>query len=165
MRESVAAEFALPDEAATAELGAAIAAALPGDCAGLRILLSGELGAGKSSLARAVLRGLGHRGPVPSPTYTLIEPYETSRGAVYHVDLYRIADPDELEFLGFAELGHGLSLIEWPERVPGLEAQSDLEVALAYDGPGRRAALRALSDRGRALLARVRVEASGLVSS
>ncbi len=147
---------ALPDEAATAALGAALARALPAEPGGLLILLQGELGAGKSTLARALLRALGHEGPVPSPTYTLVEPYELAagrRGMVYHVDLYRVAAADELDYLGWDELSDGLLLVEWPERAPALFAQADLTVSLAYDGAGRRVALTAGSNRGAALLA------------
>ena len=146
---------ALPDEAATDHLGRQIAAALPDDAAGLVILLSGELGAGKSTLARAILRSLGHSGAVPSPTYTLIEPYELGSRLIYHVDLYRISSEDELEFLGWSDLADGLRIIEWPERVPGLARLADLRVRLDYEGAGRRADLTGLSDRGTELLARI----------
>ena len=146
---------ALPDEAATDDLGRQIAAALPDDAAGLVILLSGELGAGKSTLARAIIRALGHSGAVPSPTYTLIEPYELGSRLIYHVDLYRISSEDELEFLGWSDLADGLRIIEWPERVPGLARLADLRVRLDYEGAGRRADLTGLSDRGTELLARI----------
>lgn len=143
----------LPDEAATAALGRALAAALPADAGGLLILLKGELGAGKSTLARALLRALGHEGPVPSPTYTLVEPYELETLSVFHVDLYRVASPDELEYLGWDELSDGLLLVEWPERAPALFDSADLVVSLTYDGAGRRATLAPGSERGAALLA------------
>jgi tRNA threonylcarbamoyladenosine biosynthesis protein TsaE len=143
----------LADEAATERLASALAAALPDDPAGVIILLQGELGAGKSTLARGMLRALGHEGAVPSPTYTLVEPYSFSEFTVYHIDLYRISSADELEFLGWSDLGDGLRLIEWPERVPDLSSRADLRVRLKYDGAGRLAALEALSERGRAILA------------
>lgn len=142
----------LPDEAATAALGRALADALPPDIGGWMVLLSGELGAGKSALARAVLRALGHTGSVPSPTYTLVEPYEVRQGTVYHIDLYRIRDPGELEFLGWSDLRDGLVLVEWPERAPALAAEADLEIRLDYAGFGRRAELFGLSARGRRLV-------------
>jgi len=144
--------FALPDSAATASLGAALAAALPVNPRGWLILLRGELGSGKSTLARALLGALGHGGSVPSPTYTLVEPYEFTEFSVYHIDLYRIADPEELDFLGWSELEDGLRLIEWPERIPGLTKQADLLVSLSYDGPGRAAELSGLSERGTLML-------------
>lgn len=145
-------ELALPDPAATGALAAALARALPENPAGWLILLEGELGSGKSTFARAMLRSLGHDGPVPSPTYTLVEPYEFSGFDVYHIDLYRIADEGELHFLAFDELDAGLRLIEWPERIPALYATADLVVRLQYDGDGRRASLDARSDRAKQAL-------------
>ena len=128
----------LADEAATDLVAQRLAAALPKTIDGLTILLQGELGAGKSTFARALLRALGHSGTVPSPTYTLIEPYRLARGDVYHIDLYRIADEEELYFLGFDELEAGLRLIEWPERAPSLLASADLLLEFSYQGTGRR---------------------------
>ena len=92
---------------------------------------------------------------MPSPTYTLVEPYETARGMIYHVDLYRVASPEELHYLGWSELDDGLRLVEWPDRAPGLAAQADLRVSLSYSGQGRTARLEALSDRGGELLQRL----------
>jgi len=154
-------EFSLPDEAATIELGQLVARELPADASGWLILLAGELGAGKSTFARALIRALGHDGSVPSPTYTLVEPYDLEQGSVYHVDLYRIASAEELEFLGWDELGSGLRLVEWPERVPSLFDAADLLLRLAYDGGGRRARLSAGTDRGAAWLARLPVATLG----
>lgn len=148
-------ERPLADESATIALGRQLAHALPAKSAGLMILLQGELGCGKSTLARALLGALGHVGPVPSPTYTLVEPYELACGSVYHVDLYRIASADELAFLGWDELADGLTLVEWPERVPALFEQADLAVRLRYAGNGRAATLEAATDRGAALLENV----------
>lgn len=138
----------LPNPAATEQFAQQLAAALPGNAAGWMILLQGELGAGKSSVARAMLHALGHVGTVPSPTYTLVEPYRLAQYSVYHIDLYRIASGDELEFLGWSDLHDGLMLVEWPERVTGLEKDADLRVALSYTGDGRTVELSALSDRG-----------------
>lgn len=154
MRESLTRSFVLTDEAATTRLGHRLARAFPDAPQDLVVLLQGELGAGKSTLARAVLRALGHEGAAPSPTYTLVEPYEIGGVKVYHIDLYRISSPEELEFLGWSEFDDGLRLIEWPERVAGLEDTADLSIALSYDGGGRRAVLSALSDRGAAILSR-----------
>jgi len=106
----------LADEAATDMFGRRLAARLaPGDV----VLLSGDLGAGKTALARGVLAGLGHGGEVPSPTFTLVQSYDLPgvRLPVWHVDLYRLEDPDEVEELGLDEiLADGVLLIEWPER-------------------------------------------------
>ncbi|MEQ9010410.1 MAG: tRNA (adenosine(37)-N6)-threonylcarbamoyltransferase complex ATPase subunit type 1 TsaE [Algiphilus sp.] len=134
----------LPDEAATQSLGAAIARAWPRPLGGV-IWLQGALGSGKTTLARAFLRALGVEGAVRSPTYTLVEPYETVHGAVLHMDCYRLSSPDELEFLGLRDSPPEttLWLIEWPERVArGLPAP-DLHVVLSNAGTGRQAALRA----------------------
>jgi tRNA threonylcarbamoyladenosine biosynthesis protein TsaE len=144
----------LPDEAATAALAARIARRLPADLAGWTLLLEGSLGTGKSTFARALLRSLGATGPVPSPTYTLVEPYRLATGTVYHVDLYRVASAEELRFLGWTDLDDGLKLVEWPDRAPGLENSADLRVCLEYEGTGRRATVEGLSTRGRQLAAR-----------
>jgi len=148
----------LPDAAATEALGKRLAAALPADAAGWMILLKGELGAGKSTLARSLLRSLGYHGTVPSPTYTLVEPYEIGDRLVYHIDLYRISGEGELPYLGWTDLRQGLMVVEWPERVPALAAQADLQIELEFGGNGRRAEVLALSDRGAGLplLQRVR---------
>lgn len=145
----------LPDAAATEALAGKIARALPDDFRGFTLLLEGELGAGKSTLARALIHGLGHAGAVPSPTYTLVEPYSLPGGPVYHVDLYRVADPDELAFLGWDELDDGLRIVEWPDRAPDLGRAADLRIRLRYAGDGRAAGIEALSARGQAVLAAV----------
>lgn len=137
----------LPDTAATGTLGRALAAALPQPLAGWMVLLEGELGSGKTTMARALLRALGHDGAVPSPTYTLVEPYELPRGKIYHIDLYRIIDEGDVPYLGFDEFGDGLRLIEWPERAPALCRAADLRIRLAYAGAGRRATIDCLTER------------------
>ena len=145
----------LPDESATEALAGRVAAELPADTAGWIVLLSGELGAGKSTFARALIRALGASGPVPSPTYTLVEPYTVPRGQVYHVDLYRVSGEEELRYLGWTELDDGLRLVEWPERAPGIAKRADLEVRLTYEGTGRDAEMIGLSQRGSALVAQL----------
>ena len=158
MRESLT--LPLADPAASEAFGAALAAALPAPRSGWLILLQGDLGAGKTTVVRALLRELGHAGTVPSPTYTLVEPYEVAGETVYHVDLYRIADAEELEFLGWTDLRDGLLLVEWPERAPAIAADADLTVRLRYaDTDGREAELRAHSARAEALLKRLEVNA------
>ena len=143
----------LADSAATERLAERLAAALPESVAGWTVLLAGELGAGKSTFARALIRAMGHEGPVPSPTYTLVEPYELPRAKVYHIDLYRIAAAEELRYLGFAETDDGLRLIEWPERVPAIAETADLYIALDYADAGRIATVAGLSSRGREVAA------------
>ena len=155
----------LRDERSTIALGAEIAAALPQIYLGWSILLQGELGAGKSTLARALLHALGYEGRVPSPTYTLVEPYRFPRGDIYHIDLYRVADVNELEFLGWTDFQAGLKLVEWPERVPFLRDEADLIVVLEYVDSGRSANLCALSDRGDTMLQRIAVAIAASVNS
>jgi len=136
----------LVDEDATRELGLQLASALtPG-----RILLRGDLGAGKTSLARSIVNGLGHLGRVKSPTYTLVEDYTQTRIPVRHWDLYRIADPEELDALGMcdAESQPHLMLVEWPERAGDWLRSFDLSIHLHYRGDGREAELRAGSETG-----------------
>jgi tRNA threonylcarbamoyladenosine biosynthesis protein TsaE len=132
----------LPDEAATERLGASLAAVLaPRDL----VALSGDLGAGKTCLARAVIAGLmGGPEEVPSPTFTLVQTYETPKGPLWHFDLYRLAAPDEVWELGFEEaLAEGMSLIEWPERLGRLLPPARLDLRLRFAGPsgGRHADL------------------------
>lgn len=131
----------LADDAATVAAGRHLAAALlrvrP---AGFVVYLEGDLGAGKTTFARGVLAGLGHDGRVPSPTYTLIEPYAAGGLTVQHIDLYRLQAPDEVAELGIAELAGPDSclLIEWPERGAGALPAADLTVSLGLHGAGRR---------------------------
>lgn len=143
----------LEDERATCRLAERFGELLPASTAGWTVLLAGELGAGKSTFARALLGALGHKGPVPSPTYTLVEPYETPKGSIYHIDLYRIVSEEELRYLGFAELDSGMKLIEWPERAADVAAQADVRILLDYQGTGRVAKLVGLSTRGAELVA------------
>lgn len=129
----------LPDLAATEALGRDLAARLgPGDL----VLLSGDLGAGKSSLARALIRTLldDPRLDVPSPTFSLVQPYETAGRAVIHADLYRLDDPREVEELGLLDDPDAIVLVEWPERAPRLSELAHLRVALSLDPAGGRRA-------------------------
>jgi len=142
----------LPDESATLALGAALA---PHVGPGLVVTLRGELGAGKTTLVRGLLRALGHAGRVKSPTYALVEVYEVSRLSLYHFDFYRFHDPSEWIDAGFRDVfnGQNICLIEWPERAGGQLPPADLEIALETKEPGRLATLAALSPRGERLLA------------
>jgi tRNA threonylcarbamoyladenosine biosynthesis protein TsaE len=154
----------LPDEAATLALGAALASALE---PGLSVHLRGDLGVGKTTLVRGVLRGLGHGGPVKSPTYTLVELYEVSRLVLHHFDFYRFQDPREWIDAGFRESFNGrtVSLIEWPEKAGGLLPPADVEIDLVSSGAGRSVSLQARSEQGQrclvSLAARLRSTSPG----
>ena len=141
----------IADEAGMEALGARIAPAL---VAGMVVFLRGELGAGKTTLVRGLLRGLGHTGAVKSPTYTLVEPYRVADRMIYHFDLYRLKDPEELEFLGVRDYlsGSGICLIEWPERGAGVLAGADLEFAIERSPDGRVVRVQAHTARGTAVL-------------
>jgi tRNA threonylcarbamoyladenosine biosynthesis protein TsaE len=140
-------DIKLPDPAATEALGHALAAgAQPG-----RVLhLRGDLGAGKTTLVRGLLRGLGHAGRVKSPTYTLVEPYELSSLHFYHFDFYRLKNQEEWEQAGFREYfnAHALCAVEWPERARDLLPRPDVEITLRFEGEARRALLDAYSSAG-----------------
>jgi tRNA threonylcarbamoyladenosine biosynthesis protein TsaE len=147
-------EWSLPDEAATTALGARVADVLDD---GLVLYLHGSLGAGKTSFARALLTALGVGERVKSPTYSLVEGYMARGRPAWHLDLYRIADPGELEWLGLDTLADpaALVLVEWPERGTGALPAADLELRLDYAEQGRHALLRAFTLRGEELLARL----------
>lgn len=144
----------LPDPLATDALAAEVACAIEG---GAVFHLHGDLGAGKSSFARALLQALGVSGRIKSPTYSLVESYPLTSGTAWHLDLYRIAAPDELEWLGLEALGEpdAVVLIEWPDRGTGAIPAADIDVHLAYEGHGRGARLTARTARGNALLQRL----------
>ena len=122
----------LTDEAATVAFGKALAKA----CNGRGLLtLSGNLGTGKTTLSRGLIQSYGHKGAVKSPTYTLVEPYEIGPLRIYHFDLYRMEDPEELEFIGLRDYlaEDALVIIEWPEKAAGVLPQADVEFTLDID--------------------------------
>ena len=144
----------LVDESSTDALGAHVAPLL---APGMVIFLSGHLGAGKTSLARAMLRALGFSGKVKSPTYTLVELYTVSRLNLYHFDFYRFKDPKEWRDAGFSEYFSGASvcLVEWPEKAAGLLPVADLDIAFEFAGDGRDLEIRAGTESGKACLNRL----------
>ena len=166
--------FRLPDAAATERAGWAVGYALEtilgpprtdaaaGMGGAVVIGLAGGLGAGKTTLARAALRALGVDGTVRSPTYTIAEPYETRIGSVWHLDLYRIADPEELEYVAIRDLvsESAACLVEWPERGGGALPELDCRLTIAPSDHGRRLRMEWSTVRGRAISSRALASAS-----
>lgn len=157
----------LADEEATVRLGAAIAAVLEDlpeglvkdFVEGLVIYLQGDLGMGKTTLCRGLLQALGHRGPVKSPTYTLVESYPLGALTLHHFDLYRLHDPEELEFMGIRDYfgPYTAALVEWPQRGGGHFPAADVEVELTLSGDGRVATIAPGSPRGQMLVDRLKI--------
>lgn len=146
----------LSDAEATERLGARLAERLPARAVAY---LHGDLGAGKSTLARALLRALGVTGTIRSPTYTLVEHYPLPTGGLaLHLDLYRIGDPGELEFLGLDPAEARLWLVEWPQRGQGALPAADLDIRLSLQGAGRQCVLEPRSQAGAAWVAGIQEE-------
>ncbi|HYS76600.1 MAG TPA: tRNA (adenosine(37)-N6)-threonylcarbamoyltransferase complex ATPase subunit type 1 TsaE [Burkholderiales bacterium] len=146
----------LPDEAATLRLGGVLAACI---APGMRIYLRGELGSGKTTLVRALLRGLGAEGTVKSPSYALVELYVVSRLHLYHFDFYRFMDSNELGDAGVVDYfrdADGVCVVEWPERAGDALPRPDLDFTLAYAGTGREVSVTAHTTAGERCLAKYR---------
>lgn len=137
----------MADEEAMQALGAKLAAITAGRGV---IFLEGDLGAGKTTLSRGIIRGLGHIGAVKSPTFTLVEPYEIDTLRAYHFDLYRLVDPEELEYLGIRDYfdGQALCLIEWPQRGEGFLPKPDMTITISPHASGRSLSLKPQSPLG-----------------
>lgn len=155
-------ELNLTDEAAMQRLGAALAEGVPDlRSSSLLLALQGELGTGKTTLARGLLRALGVEGPVRSPTFTLVEPYETKAGTIHHLDLYRLQGTQaELDALGYRDYRGmpGLVIVEWPERGETGLGPADLRIAIEHRPIGRGVDIEAATDAGRAWQAALRYE-------
>lgn len=145
----------LKNDVASLQFGTCLANAILESGARITVInLCGELGAGKTTLSRGILQGLGHKGQVKSPTYTLVEPYELMSVNAYHFDLYRLGDPEELEFMGIRDYFDvsqdeevpTVCLVEWPNRGEGYVPEPDIVINLAVDGMGRKAEIVCRSD-------------------
>ncbi|AAN53677.1 tRNA (adenosine(37)-N6)-threonylcarbamoyltransferase complex ATPase subunit type 1 TsaE [Shewanella oneidensis MR-1] len=147
--------FQLNNEDETIAVGQTLARHIQ---APLTLYLTGDLGAGKTTLSRGLIQGLGHKGAVKSPTYTLVEPYELDGVEVYHFDLYRLNDPEELEFMGIRDYftDNSLCIVEWPDKGEGLLPDADIHLHLNYVNQGREIHIRALTDSGKTLLAAIK---------
>lgn len=151
---SITRTLSLPAEADTLALGESLSQVLS---QGGTLYLEGDLGAGKTTLARGLIQALGHSGAVKSPTYTIVEPYELPRGPVFHFDLYRLTDPEELELMGIRDYfaPGAICIVEWPERGADLIPPPDLRLMLEKSGPGRQAHLTACTPDGHRMLSKI----------
>ena len=149
----------LADEQAMSDFGARIARVTQGH--GL-IFLEGNLGMGKTTLSRGIIRGLGHVGAVKSPTFTLVEPYEMGEIRAFHFDLYRLVDPEELEFLGIRDYfeDDALCLIEWPDKGAGFLPKPDLTITISPQDSGRSLKILSQGSRGEAWCAALALESN-----
>lgn len=147
----------LADEQAMSDFGARIARITQGH--GL-IFLEGNLGMGKTTLSRGIIRGLGHVGAVKSPTFTLVEPYEIGDIRAFHFDLYRLVDPEELEYLGIRDYfeDDALCLIEWPDKGAGFLPKPDLTITISPQDSGRSLKILSQGSRGEAWCAALALE-------
>jgi tRNA threonylcarbamoyladenosine biosynthesis protein TsaE len=144
----------LPDESATLEFAGRVFQALPSGCL---VFLRGNLGAGKTTFVRGCLRAAGFSGAVKSPTFTLVEEYTLPDRSLFHFDLYRLNDPEELEWMGIRDYFRSdtICFVEWPERGAGLLPEADLEIRLTLEKTARRAEVSTHTEKGREILAQI----------
>lgn len=158
MNNSTYTQF-IQDEDAMCQFGATLTKAIENinTNKGVVLYLNGELGAGKTTLSRGIIQSLGHQGKVKSPTYTLVEEYHLSKKVVYHFDLYRLSDPEELEFMGIRDYfsANSLCLIEWAEKGQGLLSDPDIMVNIAYADQARQLTLAAKTVLGSQIIAQL----------
>lgn len=145
MRESF--DIRLTGEDAMVAFGRQLGSMLPDGCL---VFLEGDLGAGKTTLSRGMLSAFGHHGVVKSPTYTLVEPYQLGKKLIYHFDLYRLGDPEELEYIGIRDYLQQANccLVEWPERGAGMLPEPDLRIQIRIENGARRVLVEANTERG-----------------
>ena len=149
----------LKNEQSTNLLGLIFTKILNSHKEGLVVSLKGEMGSGKTTLVRAIIKELGHVGSVPSPTYTLIEPYNLSNKPIYHIDLYRIEEDLELEIIGWNDFEiNSLIFIEWPERVHRVYKSSDIMIDFDLDIEGRKVKIKSMSSKGASLIKNIESE-------
>lgn len=151
----------IPDESRMACLGSGLSEICSRT---FQIYLKGSLGAGKTTFARGFLKGLGYDGAVKSPTYTLVESYQVRDKKVFHLDLYRLSDPEELEYLGLRDMlaEEAILLVEWPERGQGMLPEPDLAIDIQYVPDGRLVELKACTTQGEQILSRINLETPGV---
>ncbi|RLV61320.1 tRNA (adenosine(37)-N6)-threonylcarbamoyltransferase complex ATPase subunit type 1 TsaE [Parashewanella curva] len=143
--------FSLTNEDETVALGRQLSALITPP---LTLYLTGDLGAGKTTFSRGLIQSLGHQGAVKSPTYTLVEPYELPSMRVFHFDLYRLMDPEELEFMGIRDYFSDdcLCIVEWPDRGHGLLPEADVHLHIDYMEEGRTLRMDAITSKGKILI-------------
>ncbi len=147
--------LSLADTEATVALGRSLACSVQSLKHGIVAYLNGDLGAGKTTLTRGFVQGMGHKGNVKSPTYTLVEPYDLAQWQVYHFDLYRLADPEELEYMGIRDYfsQQSCAFIEWPEKGQGILQKADIVINLSYSKEQRIVSITAENVVGEKILA------------
>lgn len=150
----------LPDEQATIDFGRRLIRAICQITSprGITLYLNGDLGAGKTTLSRGIIQGLGYQGNVKSPTYTLVEEYRLQGKHIYHFDLYRLSDPEELEFMGIRDYftADSICLIEWAEKGAGLLANADLVINIRYADNARQIELIPQNEQGKEIIQSVK---------
>ncbi|SFC53737.1 tRNA (adenosine(37)-N6)-threonylcarbamoyltransferase complex ATPase subunit type 1 TsaE [Pseudoalteromonas denitrificans] len=147
-------KYLLEDEQATVSMGRLLAQNIT---KGAIIYLYGDLGSGKTTFTRGVVQAFGHKGKVKSPTYTLVEPYELANQNIFHFDLYRLADPEELEFMGIRDYfsQQSICMIEWPEKGADFLASADLELTLEYVAQKRKISIMGKTPKGQEIVERL----------